>query len=263
MKAKTEVQTTNQEQTALTLSQDKDLMALLAAEAKEAAALERPAVSNISLRAGMVSIDGEAVKGNKLEGVVVAASFVNTLYSKPFDPDTPASPDCFAISKDGEAMMPDPSIDNPQSASCATCAFAQWGSDVKDGKPSKGKRCKESRRLVFLPKSALDSVEDVKNAELAQVKLPVTSVRAWGGFVNTLAVTLQLPYYAVVSELTTKPDLKTQFKVVITPVARIEDTGILRAILTKREEAMRIAMLPFDTTPQGEEVAPETATQKF
>ena len=260
MKAKTEVQV--QENTSLALSQDQDLMALLVAEAKEAAALERPAVSNISLRAGMVSIDGEAVKGNKLEGVVVAASFVNTFYSKPFDPDTPASPDCFSISKDGENMMPDPSIANPQSSSCATCAYAQWGSDMKDGKPSKGKRCKESRRLVFLPKSALDSVDDVKNAELAQVKLPVTSVKAWGGFVNTLAVTLQLPYYAVLSELTTKPDLKTQFKVVITPIAQISDSGIMRAILGKREEAMRIAMLPFDSTPQGEEV-PEAAAQKF
>ena len=259
--SKTSVATKSQTEVAVPM--DADLLAQLAADAKASSALERPAVGSISFRAGMVSYQGEPVKGNVLRGVIVGAAFVNAYYENKWDPDNIVNPNCFALSPDGENMVPHANVQSPISGNCTTCAFNQWNSDLKDGKPAKGKRCKEARRLVFLPESALESVEDVQAAELAMCRLPVTSVKAWGGFVNTLAATLNLPYYAVVCEITTKPDLKTQFKVVMTPVAQIQDGSILRAIIKKREEAQRIAMLPFDAAGSSEEEEAAPANTKF
>ncbi len=242
-----------------------DFLAELQAEAKALAAAERPAISNISFRAGMVSLNGEPVKGNSIRGVIVGAAFVNTLYTAKYDPDNAQNPECAAVSANGDNMSPQGNVENPPSAACATCPNAQWGSDIRDGKPAKGKRCKESRRLVFLPEDCLESPEEIAKAELAQCKLPVTSVKAWGGFVNTLAASVNMPYYAVVAEITTKPDLKTQFKVVITPVAAIQDEATLRAIIAKREEAMRIALLPVDVGNEAaaDESAAPAANAKF
>lgn len=260
-----EVQTT-QSQALATI--DADLLAQLQGDAKDAAALERPSVSNLSFRAGILSFNGEACKDNVLDVVVIGAAFVNTYYGSKFDPDNVVNPDCFALSPDGEKMVPHPAVPNPIHSSCSGCKYNEWGSDEKDGKPAKGKRCKESRRLVLLPWSALTSAEDIVKAELAQCKLPVTSVKAWGSFVNTLAATINMPYYAVKARITTKPDLKTQFKVVITPMEQISDASLLRAILKKREEAMRVAMLPFDVNAGEDDggVAPaanEPANAKF
>jgi hypothetical protein len=238
-----------------------ELLAALAQDAKATSATERPSVSNISLRAGMLSYAGEPVKGNKLGVVILFASHLNTFYSKAWDPDTPASPDCFALSTTGSNMVPHENVGEPLSAKCATCPKAQWGSDIRDGKPAKGKACKETRRLVLIPASALTSAEEVEMAELAMLRLPVTSVKAWANFVNTLDATVSLPYYAVVTEVTTQPDIKTQFKVLLTPTQRIGDAAILQAIMKKRKEAERIAMAPFEATESDDEET--AATEKF
>jgi len=231
-----------------------DFMAQLAADAKESAVLERPQVSNISLKAGIVALDGEPVKGNKLDTVIIAASFLNTYYDQPYDPDNVANPACFAISLDGKNMVPHPNVTHPVNPTCEGCPKAEWGSA---GGKSRGKACKEVRRLAMIPESALESVEDVEKAELAMVKLPVTSVGAWGNLVNTLAATLKLPPYAVVTELTTQPDAKTQFKVLLTPVRRIENFEILKAVMGKREAATTIVSMPFDVS----EAAPVAAAK--
>ena len=243
-----------------------DVLAALAADAKASAALERPAVSTISLKAGILSYNGDPVKGNKLRVVILASSHLNVFYGKQYDPDNISSPKCFALSETGEHMAPHDNVPEPCSSTCATCANAKWGSAIRDGKPSRGKACAETRRLVLLPESALESAEDVTAAELAMVRLPVTSVKVWGGFVNTLAATVNLPHYAVVAELTTQPDLKSQFKVVLTPVEQVKDTAVLRAIIAKRDEARRIAMLPYDVSPEEEaDDTPEAvaANEKF
>lgn len=245
-----------------------DLLDILAADAKEAAALERPAMGSINFRAGVLSYNGEQIKGNKLSVVIVGASFLNAYYSTKFDPDHPANPDCFSISPDGKDMVPHENVAKPISEKCASCPYNQWGSDMRDGKPTRGKRCKEVRKLVALPASALaDGAEAVAVAELAQMRLPVTSIKAWGGFVNTVAATLSLPYYAVQADLTTVPDMKTQFKVMITPTAPIVDAEVLKAIMRRREEAMRICLMPFDTDnsedPDPSAVPAELPKEKF
>jgi len=231
-----------------------DFMAQLAADAKDSAALERPSVSNISLKAGIVSYDGEPVKGNKMEVVIVSSSHLNTFYPNAYDPDNVEQPACFAVSTSGKEMAPHPNVVNPVHPTCEGCPKAEWGSA---GGKSRGKACKEVRRLVLIPESALESPEDVEKAELAMVKLPVTSVSAWSNLVNTLAATLKLPPYAVVTELTTQPDAKSQFKVLLTPVRKIGDFEVLKAIMAKREAADTIALLPFEAanTTEAEAVA--------
>lgn len=266
MSKKTEVVTTEDNLVSLydEVTMTPEQLATLAADAKDVAAHERPAVSRIGLRAGMLSVNGEAVKGNKLRVVALMSSAINTYYTTGFNPDVPSNPTCFALATMDEAddMRPHESVEKPMSDKCATCPKFQWGTDVKDGKPGRGKACKESRRIILLPADSLSSVEDVLGAELAMMKLPVTSVKVWGTFVNSLSATVNLPPYAAVTELSTQPDIKTQFKVTLTPVAKIANPAILDAVRQRFEMASKIAATPYSDT-EGEEAPVPAGQEKF
>ena len=63
--------------------------AKLAAEANEVATTERPSVSTISLRSGIIQYMGQPVPDNKLECIVLASLHENVIYADAFDPDNP------------------------------------------------------------------------------------------------------------------------------------------------------------------------------
>ena len=50
----------------------------------------------------------------------------------------------------------------------------------------------------------------------------------------------------------------------LTPVARIADPAVLKAIMAKRTEGLRIAMMPFEASGgDDEEKTPAVANEKF
>src|SRR3990172_6508037 len=198
------------------------LMQRLASQAKDEAAKERPSVSKISLRGGLLAYQGQAIANNVLPCVVLCAVHRNAMYDGPFDPNNIKNPVCFALSKDGEAMQahenvpkenipqtdPDKTRETPRD--CDGCSANAWGSV---GGGSRGKLCKETRRLVLLPASALESEESAQKGELAVLDIPVTSGKNYSNFVNALAASAGVPPWAAVTHISTERDAKTQFKV--------------------------------------------------
>ena len=252
---------------------------MLAQQAKEAAAKERPSVSKISLRAGVIKYGDQPVKGNILPAIVLLAAHRNTYYDKPFDPNNLANPVCFALSISGDDMeahanvpdenVPANSLEKPRATprSCDGCAFNDWGSDPKGGR---GKACKETRRLIILPADAADSVENAKNAEMAIIDIPVTSGKNYSNFVNGLAAGAQVPPWAAITDISTQPDAKSQFKVTFTPKQVIADDAVLEALHARFEEAERVALIPYDEVgstnagkmQEGDGVAAKAAAPK-
>lgn len=215
----------------------------LAAEAKEVAALERPKLSQISLRAGVMTYQQQKVPGNKMEAIVVAAVFENKYFDGPFDPNNYQSPVCYALSTTGEEMVPHADSKEPQADRCSNCEKSKWNSA---GGGSKGKACKEVRRLALLPKSALED-GNVATAEMALLSIPVTSVRNWGTYINGLAAEHSRPPWAVLTEVRAEPDPKTQFQV------RFETKGLvgeehLAAVYKRVKPASDVLMTPYDET---------------
>ena len=223
----------------------------LAGMAKDQAAKERPSVSKISLRAGVIKYGDQPVKGNILPAIVLLAAHRNTYYDRPFDPNNLANPVCFALSIEGEEMeahenVPDdnvPAFEQRRTRDCSTCPLNEWGSDPKGGR---GKACKETRRLIILPADAATSAEAAKAAEMAIIDIPVTSGKNYSNFVNGLAASAQVPPWAALTDISTQPDAKSQFKVTFTPTSVIDDDAVLEAIHARFEEAQRVALIPYD-----------------
>jgi hypothetical protein len=231
----------------------------LAAEAKAAAAVERPRISRISLRGGIMAYEGREVPDNTLPSVILSMVYERTYYTKPYDENNPANPECFALSESEAALVPHEVVINKQHATCAGCPKNEWGSDPRGGR---GKACKERRRLVLLPTSALEDPEEVKKAELALLSLPVMSVKNYSSYVNILNSTVKLPPYSVVTDISVKPDRKSQFVVNFTPKAAIADADTLRAVRAKREEAVKVALTPFEANTEDDEEEEAQASAK-
>ena len=108
----------------------------------------------------------------------------------------------------------------PQSDLCSTCPQNQWGSASQ----GRGKACKNIARLAVLPSDCLASPEDVEEAQLALIKVPVTSVKAFVSYVQSIADRFKRPPFGVVSTVSLEPDPKTTFRMDF----QIERDGIIK-----------------------------------
>jgi hypothetical protein len=223
-------------------------------EAKAVAVLERPSITTVSLRSGIMSINEQPVPQNKLPCVVVASVFEHVLYTTPFDPNRVVPPDCFALSADGKGMVKhEVCNDNEYGPECATCEMFAWGSVGKIDprkQGNKGKACKERRRLALIPAAAIEQGE-VAKAELAVLSLPVTSLGNWGNYVNSVAAQYGRPFWAMLTEISVVPHVKNQFEVKFNAMGGIADQ-YLGDVHTRTTSAQEILMQPYDMTPPAE-----------
>jgi hypothetical protein len=83
-------------------------------------------------------------------------------------------PDCF--SNDG--TRPDASIEAPQSKSCATCKWNQWGSKISES-GSKGKACQDSVRMAIATPNLIN--------DPYLLRVPPASIRSLGEYGQMLA----------------------------------------------------------------------------
>jgi hypothetical protein len=239
------------------------IMERLAAQAKAAAATERPAVGRISLKSGVMSYGGTAMPGNKTEAVVVASVYRNVFYAGRYDANNVVNPNCFASSDSDKDMAPHANVSEPEHATCDGCPKNEWGSDPNGGR---GKACKQTRRLVLIPGHAVEGgAAAVNTAELAILDLPVTSVKNYSSYVNALAASAKVPPFAAVAEISVVPDAKTQFKVNFKPIRVLPTEELLAAVEGRTHSALALGLEPYEetsTAATAEEAAPAKAPAK-
>jgi hypothetical protein len=115
--------------------------------------------------------------------------------------------------------------------------------------------------LALIPGNVLETDDGVLAAEVATAKLPVTSVRHWKKYLDTLSALYQRPSYAVVTRISCTPDPKTQFKVNFEVVGGV-DAERLAAISSKIELVEPTLLKPYEPAGEEEEEAPETKAAK-
>lgn len=229
-------------------------------QAKAAAALERPAVGSISLKSGIMAYQGVPVPGNNLDVVVTAYAFERAFYSKPYDPNVIASPDCFSLSLTGQDMIPDSKSADVQAQTCQECPKSKWAPNPK--RPGKDhKECKEKRRLVLIPASAL-SAGEVAKAEMATLSVPVTSVKNWANYVNLCASAYTRPPYGMLTNILVKPHMQNQFEVVFAAKGVVVDE-FMPEVVKKIASAQTLALTSYEAQPEAPaQVAPVKDSKK-
>lgn len=244
----------------------------LANQAVEVSAKERPQVSAISLRSGILSYEGTAYPDNQLDCIVVAHCLENRWYKGVFDADNIESPECFAIEFEQERMAPHPNARPPLIAvkegettdvvttTCKGCSKNEWGSDPRPS--SRGKACKEIRRLAIIPYGDFLNPENVPDSEMAIIKLPVTSVKNWSNYVNKVGAGLKRPPWSVITNVKLVPDPKTQFKVIFDCKGAV-DSAFLGALNAKREAVLPALTAPYDPPTTSDSYEDSAESTKY
>ena len=196
-----------------------DWEAELAAQAKIAAAAQRATGGGkfFSMKAGQLSFDGVPLPGNQMAVIIIANTIENSYYDTPYDPDTPASPKCFAFATSEDELTPHEAVDNDpyferQHDSCTGCPQNAWGS----ARTGKGKACSNVRGLA---------------AELGR------------------------PPHGVFSNVVIEPDPKSQFRVVFEVLGNVPNE--LMATVMRRHSAEQDTIdFPYSPPMVKDEPAP-------
>lgn len=241
--AKTAVAKPSGKGTAVTTWKDK-----LKGYAQQAVAIADEAGSGgqfISVKAGQLTYNGATVAGNKLKVVVLEGVLENCYYDSDYDPDSPASPVCFAFGRELDEMRPHEKSTQPQHETCKGCPMNEFGTAEKGS----GKACKNIMRLAMIPGEPLN-IEAIKKTSAAYFKLPVTSVKNYTTYAKRLAALHELPPFAFVTEMTTQPDAKSQFKVLFDDVSMVED-DLMDSIIARHEEQAEAINFPYQAVEEA------------
>lgn len=225
----------------------------------------------LSTRGGTLSFGDEVLPGNQAAVIILDAVFENTYYGAKFDPDNAAAPVCYAFARgDNSDMAPHPSMQTapdyfiPQSSDCPSCPWNEWGSADQ----GRGKACQNRRRLALIPAGFyqgkrgsrdfdLEMFTDPKHfetAEIAFIKLPVTSVLLFSKYVNQLNSTIHRPPHGVVTRLFVEPDPKSQYKIYFEALEQVPDE-LAAIVMARHEEAVRGVIQGYQKPEERKPVA--------
>jgi hypothetical protein len=148
----------------------------------------------IRIQNNRVFVTPDGNEGETLEGVVIEFVSSNMFYDSAFDRENPAPPACFAIGPEPATLAPSPNSPNKQSESCASCPNNAFGS------AGKGKACKNTRLVGFIPASAFDDPDG--EIPVWVLSVPPTSVTPFDKFVRGVLNKYRLPPTGVITQIT-------------------------------------------------------------
>ena len=132
-----------------------------------------PSILNVRMSAkGFTTPDGDV--HDKVRGVIVEFLSANTHYPGAYNPDERTPPNCFALNKIIDQMVPHSSAPEPQAESCAECPLNKFESGA-----GKSKACKNTRKLAIVAEGAGEE------GPIWVLTVPPKSLRYFDTYVST------------------------------------------------------------------------------
>jgi hypothetical protein len=139
-------------------------------------------------------------------------------------------------------MAPPDNTPNQQNPQCDGCPHNVFGS----AEVGKGKRCKNQYRLALLA----DDVKDAREADLAFLTLPPTSIKPWNDYVNTVSAMYGKPSWGVMTEFFFEDVSVEDISGVLT--ARVDDVHkspvLLGSIIAMQDNHREQLLVPPDAS---------------
>jgi hypothetical protein len=192
---------------------------------------------------GSITVGDTPVKGGKLECVIIGSCALNKWYEADYDPTDRQPPDCYAFSviSDDPEMAPSASAANKQSETCVDCEKNVFGS----AKKGRGKACANTIRLGLLTAKDAEDADGVGTAELATAGISPTNLTHYKKYTDLLEEEYGRPPWAVVTEVASYDDPKTQIRLEFKMVELIEDNDILQALEKRFLKIQDVLQKPF------------------
>jgi hypothetical protein len=142
----------------------------------------------------MVDDNGNAVPS--INVVIVRSNPLPSkiFYDKAYAEGTNEAPRCF--SNDG--TVPDKSVQNPISKTCAACPNNVWGSKITENQ-KKTKACADARRMAVV--AADELAEKGADARLHLLRVPAASLNPVKDYAEKVLAVKGIPFFAVVTTI--------------------------------------------------------------
>lgn len=155
-----------------------------------------PETQRISLNDKVFTFpDGQVIQGS-ITAVILDFLNWNQYYVGNYDPKNTSPPVCFAQGEQLKGMAPSKNAPEPQADACDGCPKNEFGSGTGDGKA-----CKNQRRLALI----MDG-EDPEDGPIYTLNVPAASLKAFDGYVGTVARLYNMPPIAVKTTISFHPD---------------------------------------------------------
>jgi hypothetical protein len=110
----------------------------------------------------------------------------------------------------------------------------------------------------------LTDPEKVVNATVGYLRVPVTSVRGFGSYVQGVVGGTDLPLFCHITRVSVVPDAKTQVKVNFERVAGINDNDVMEATFNRASAEAQNITFPYPKPDgDGEPAKPAKQSKKF
>ncbi len=210
---------------------------------------------------GSITIGDTPVKGGKLECVIIGSCALNKWYETDYDPTDKQPPDCYAFSviADDPDMAPHAAAAHKQSDKCADCEKNQFGT----AKTGRGKACNNTIRLGLLTAKDAEDADGVASAELATAGVSPTNLGHYKTYTDMLEEEYGRPPWAVVTEIASYDDPKTQIRLEFRMVELIEDDSVLQALEKRFLKIQDLLQKPFAAPTERPVPAKGSVNKRF
>ncbi len=185
-----------------------------------------------------ITPDGQ--EGDELEVAIVDFVSANLFYDRPFDPKSPVPPACFALGAKPTDLAPSENSPSKQADLCAECPNNAWGSDLKGGK---GKACKNTRLVAM---TTVNVLPDGATPPLLILSIPPTALKAFDGYIRTVADRLKTTPRGVLTRITL--DKNVDYASPKFEVVRKLEPGEVAGVRERMEEARNRLMSEPDVS---------------
>lgn len=255
----------------------KDRMVAIKETVQEA---EKPQGGFLSFKGGRLTYGDEILPGDKINVIIINYRNENAFYPDAYKAGVNRSPECYAIRRPGEDMLPNTievdgeevyAMDNVQGMpkrddadtdaerSCDTCWANEWGSALNGGK---GKACKTSRRLMVLAADDCTTPDKIARASVMTAIPPATSVENFQNVMNQITKVLDTVPFGAVVEMSVKRHDRFLFMVHFKVLQQINDDVLLEA-LSKRYEKENAREITYPKNSEREGAPPAQQSTKY
>lgn len=210
---------------------------------------------------GTISVGGTTVPGGRLECVILGSCAFNAWYAADYDPNEATPPDCyaFAIVNDDPDMAPHEQASDKQADKCADCEKNVFGS----AKTGRGKACGNNIRMGLLTAKDAEDPKGVGTAELATAKVSPTNLKNYAGYLKAVEEEHGRPLWAVVTEISSHDDPKTQIRLEFKLVDVIDDEAVLDALEKRYLKIQEQLQTPFSAPAEKPKKPAAGASKRF
>jgi hypothetical protein len=239
-------------------------------EAEIATAQEASTSSSsfFSLKSGVLTFNDMPLPDNQIAVIILDSILENVYYDSDYNADAISAPKCFAFGRDEAAMKPHDTVfehGQEEHPTCTGCPRNEWGSAER----GRGKACGNRRRLSLLAAGRMNGgfypyeANDLLTGAVGLLKLPVTSVKAFSGYIKQIGTVMKRPPFGVISLVKVVPDARTQFRVEVSMLEKTPD-AMLPIVMQRREDTRAALEQPYNLDNDAEPApARRPARQKY